>query len=154
MKTTSKGFDRFPKKPCRYCHQMGHWSFQCFQKPGRKVIAPESNMARTQRIRTANRWFKENPPDENGYWYCYLQISVSCPYKLTRRLVQLEHVYPKVKRPDLKYNTRNIKPACPFCNKLKGSRTVDQLARSFPSLAKLIATPEWKAWDASLPVLK
>lgn len=153
MKTTSKAFDKFPKKPCRYCEGMGHWSFQCFQKP-RKGIEPESRMAKKQRISTATRWFRQNPPDQDGYWYCYLRISSMCPVKLTRRLVTLEHVYPKVKRPDLKYNTRNIKPACPFCNKLKGSRTVQQLSKAFPHLAEMIATPEWQAWEASLPVIK
>lgn len=150
MKATSKPIDRFPKKPCRYCKQMGHWSFQCFEKP-KKQLAPETPIAKKQRIRTANAWFKANPADENGFWYCYLQISISCPYKLTRRLVTLEHVYAKVRRPDLKYNVRNIKPACPFCNKLKGSRTVQELAKSFPNIRAMIATPEWQAWEATLP---
>jgi 5-methylcytosine-specific restriction endonuclease McrA len=138
-----------PKKPCKHCGSQGHYPFQCFKKP-KKPIPVEAPKTKRRRVNTATRWFKKNPPDENGHWLCYLRISALCPGTLTRPLVTLEHVYPKKTYPQFRYTIRNIKPACTFCNKLKGSRTIAQLAKVFPQVAALIETPAWHEWEARL----
>lgn len=65
-------------------------------------------------------------------------------------MLTLEHVYPKVKFPEFKYNYKVLKPACAFCNKLKGSNTPEQLAIYFVNIAILLQTPEWKVWKQEL----
>lgn len=106
-------------------------------RPARQ-IAPESKKAYRARVATYKSWMKANPSDEHGYWTCYLHISQLCPVRLTRSMLTLEHVQPKVKRPDLKYDIGNIRPSCKFCNKLKGSRTPEQLAKIWPHLNYLV----------------
>ena|ERR1019366_3790055 len=129
---------------CTFCGKFGHYQTFCRSKPNKAIkqastpIRKESVKSRGRRIETANKWFKKNPPDEDGHWICYLQISSLCPVKLDRGMLSLEHVEPKVKRPDLKYNTDNIRPSCSFCNKMKGSRTLEQLARIWPHLIKYL----------------
>lgn len=134
------------KDTCSYCSELGHTKFNCFKKP-KKSLKLESKKSRQKRGTTTGKWFGANPPDDNGYWHCYLQISSLCPKRLTRQLLTLEHVYPKVKYPELKYSIDNLKPSCSFCNKLKGSNTVDTLAKSFVNIAIMIQKPEWKAWE-------
>jgi hypothetical protein len=60
----------------------------------------------------------------DGKWICYLQISVLCPQLLTVQTLTLDHVIPRSRRPDLRYNDDNIKPACWDCNSEKGSRVL------------------------------
>lgn len=145
------------RSTCKGCGSEWHTFWKCpykerkltLYKP-RKPLRTESVKSRRKRTITYKQWIKLNPPDEYGMWDCYLQISTMCPMRLTRQLLTLEHVYPKVKRPDLKYEPRNIKSACAFCNKMKGSRTIDKLAKSFIHIAIMVQTPEWKAWEQSL----
>lgn len=78
-----------------------------------------------KRLKLRDEWFELNPPDKEGYWYCYLRISPNCPYRLDKKTVQQEHVLSKTRRPDLKYDVTNLRPACDPCNKLKGSLNYD-----------------------------
>lgn len=110
----------------------------CMLHKKRKAIAAESKTAKKKRLHTRKVWFLRNHSDENGHWECYLQISSMCPIQLTVHTIQLEHVEPKVKNPELKYKVRNIKPACKWCNKLKGSQTIEQLSVNFPHLKSLV----------------
>lgn len=141
-------------KPCKVCNSKYHTPG--YHKPKKPLkhtpLKLESDKTRAKRRGMAAKWFRKNPPGMDGYWYCYLQISSLCPYRLNRSIVTLEHVYPKVKRPDLKFEIKNIKPGCSFCNKLKGSNTPEQLAKSFPHIAIMISKPEWKEWQAQLPI--
>ncbi len=131
-------------KPCKWCKSTEHTQFLCRQKPrtpikrSSKPIAQESKKARAKRRKAAAIWFEQNPPDENGEWTCYLQISYGCFKQLTRNTLSLEHVKPKVKAPELKYEPSNIRPSCPPCNKLKGSQTLEVLVRRYPHLIKYI----------------
>ena len=100
------------------------------------MLKPESDKAKTKRIATYKRWIKANPPDENGRWECYLQISSMCPKSLSRNLLSLEHVKPRSKNPELKYKIENIKPSCLSCNEMKGSRTIEELSKIWPHLLK------------------
>ena len=91
---------------------------------------------------TRSAWYKVNPPNEDGKWECYLQISSLCPRYLSKSLLTLEHVQPKVKAPELKYDISNIRPSCSWCNKMKGSRTIEKLAKIWPHLAIYIDQKE------------
>lgn len=87
----------------------------------------EAVKTRLNREQTRDKWLLANPPDQNGQWECYLQISVHCPRFVTRETLNLEHVKPKNKYPELKHEIGNIRPACQPCNKLKGSFELDEL---------------------------
>lgn len=139
-------------RPCSYCGSTTHTAFRCRSRPN-KPLRKESITAKKKRQKTASMWFRKNPSDENGNWECWLQISELCPKKLSRETITLEHVYPKVKNPELKYNYKNLKPSCAFCNKLKGSNTPEQLAKYFLHIAILLTTPEWKEWHQNLLLL-
>lgn len=52
--------------------------------------------------------------------------------------------------PEFKYEVRDIKSSCTFCNKMKGSKTPETLAKYFVNIAILIQTPEWKTWHVDL----
>lgn len=122
-----------PDNACKYCGSPYHKSIQCFEKP-RKPIRKESIVSLSKRTQTSREWFKQNPPDERGRWFCYLRISPDCPHVLTRSTIQLEHVRSKVRRPDLKYDIDNLKPSCHSCNRQKASRSVEDLTELFPHL--------------------
>lgn len=107
------------------------------------MLSRESKKSQQKRKQTAARWFENNPPDEDGYWDCYLQISDYCHKRVNRPMITLEHCYPKFKYPELKHVQENIKPSCAFCNKLKGSKTLQQLARIFPKIDAMLKTPYW-----------
>lgn len=115
-----------PRNKCKYCGGNTHTSLMCLHKP-RVPIKQESDKAHAKRTETSREWFRLNPPDAKGLWYCYLQISPFCPIKLTRSTIRLEHVKSKTRYPELKYVQSNIRPSCDFCNKLKGSLDLEEL---------------------------
>lgn len=88
----------------------------------RKPIPKENKKTKQKRIQTTKEWFDKNPPDVYGRWTCYLQISPDCYRKVNKHTINLEHTKSKVRHPELKYDVDKIKPACPPCNKMKGSR--------------------------------
>lgn len=115
-----------PKNMCKFCGKTDHTSLMCLKKP-RRPIKKESAKTLSKRTATRREWFKLNPPDDKGVWVCYLQISPECPIKLTRSTITLEHVRSKVRAPELKYDINNLRPACGYCNKLKGSLDLNEL---------------------------
>lgn len=137
------------REPCKWCGGKDHLSFTCYIRPKHPLLK-ESKTARSKRQSMASVWFRKNPPDENGNWICYLQITRRCPRILTRETITLEHVYPKAKYPELKYKIENIKPSCVFCNKEKGRNTLVQLALLYPHILDMVISPEWVAWEADL----
>lgn len=132
-------------KPCSFCNATGHTAFTCRKKPNKPLRAArtpmrlESVKAKTKRRITYKKWLEVNPPDTDGYWTCYLQISTLCLGRVNQSTLTLEHVQPKVKAPELKYDITNIRASCSFCNKLKGSRTLSQLVKIWPHLVKYLA---------------
>jgi len=118
----------------KYCDNCGitHTTIMCFNKP-RKKIKNESEKSFTKRQLTTYEWFRLNPPDDKGIWICYLQISPHCPVKLTRSTIQLEHIESKARNPARKYDVDNLKPACRFCNKLKGSLSETEARTKYKS---------------------
>ena len=117
----------------KYCDNCGvtHTTIMCFNKP-RKPLRQMSvkNQHRTQMVKQL--WHDLNPPDSNGHWYCYLQIAPNCLIVLSKETLRLEHVKSKVRYPGRKYDVSNLKPACDYCNELKGSRDLEEI-------------PEWVA---------
>lgn len=123
---------------CPYCQAVGkHYGWQCPTKP-RKQMRQESVKARKRRITTREAWFSLNPPDKHGMWDCYLQISPECPKRLTEGMVNLDHVKPRAKNPELKYDVNNLRAVCIGCNGYKGGRSIASLAVEFPHLEKYL----------------
>lgn len=141
---------KLPK--CTYCKERGHTSLVCFSKP-RAPIALESPKHKAKRQAVFREWIKLNPPDANGHWICYLQIHSKCPVYLDRRALRLEHIYPKSGYPALIYVVKNNKAACDYCNKLKGSSTLNRLRKWIPRVRQLTETAEWQAWEAEIGVI-
>lgn len=120
---------------CKICGSDLHYQTFCHLKK-KKWLKTESKTAKTRRVAMQIKWEKLNPPDADGYWDCYLQISEKCLRRVSKYTMTKEHVQPRVKRPDLKYSVDNIRPACSWCNKLKGSQSLEQLAVIYPHLKK------------------
>ena len=123
--------------PCKYCGGATHTSLMCFHKP-RNRIRKESPKAYAHRQETKSAWLLENPADDNGEWECYLQISDVCPIKLNADTLVLEHVKSRSTSPELRYVISNIKASCEFCNRLKGSKSLELLAEYYPKLNKYL----------------
>lgn len=113
-------------KACKYCEGTDHTSLMCFNKP-RRPIKPKSDKTARLEQETRQLWFALNPPNERGLWYCYLRIAPDCWNKLTRTTIQLEHVQSKARYPERKYDVTNLMPACGPCNKMKGSRDLEDI---------------------------
>lgn len=125
------------KKPCKYCGDPNHSSITCFKKPRRR-IRKESIKAKTERQKFQDILFKTYPPDENGNWQCYLNISPYCFKVLNKDNLIWEHVKPRATHPHLKYVVSNIKPSCEPCNVLKSGKSLEVLAEIYPHLNKYL----------------
>jgi len=118
-------------KPCSVCGSI--WHSAMYHKPRKPIatrtplkrptkrIRSESVKNRTKRLETREAWFEANPPDKDGYWYCYISKHPDCPKRLTIDTLVLEHNLSKVRRKDLRFDITNIFPACEHDNKAKGS---------------------------------
>lgn len=140
------GREKYRRKPfsvklptCKFCGEIGkHYSWQCPNKP-RKALKKEAPKSQARRQRTSREWYESNPPpNPDGTWTCYLQISPLCPKRVDRTTINLEHVKPRAKYQHLKYDPSNIRPACEPCNKLKGPWTLEQLAETYPKIRKML----------------
>lgn len=109
----------------------------CFNKP-RKPLKKISDKRLNKKQETDREWYRLNPPDEHGLWYCYLGISPNCPVKLTRSTITLEHVKSKTRYPALIFVVSNLKPSCGPCNNLKQSLDIEDLVKTYPHLKRLL----------------
>jgi len=133
--------DRYPKKPCKHCKMMGHFSYACYQNPKRvlKQIKRTELKRSTKPINRVGKqtkhwlitratWIKKHPPAIDGkYWLCYLQIHPWCPVRLDIEHLTLDHVVSRSRDASLRFNQDNLQPACIYCNGEKGSRSLDQV---------------------------
>ncbi len=130
--------DRFPKKPCRHCAQMGHFSYACRLNPKKALKRTELKRSTKpinrvgkqtkQWFITRATWIRKNPPPiHNEYWECYLRIHPWCPVRLDIHDITLDHVVSRTRDPSLRFKLENLKPACIHCNGMKGSKDVSQL---------------------------
>lgn len=151
--------DTHPKKPCKFCGdpKPNHFPYTCPKNP--KVIArrtaPQQRppIARSQKplkrtrlnpigkvtqawIDARAEWIANNPPDKNGYWYCYLRIHPWCPYRLTNDkdrvdrnvgMLTLDHVVSRTHDASRRTDQTNLRPACGYCNEMKGSRNLEDV---------------------------
>ena len=90
-------------------------------KRSTKPIRFEAEKTREKRKATEAAWFEANPPDKDGFWYCYISRHPLCPKRLDRSTVVLEHDISKARNKSLQFVVSNIHPACAFDNKAKGS---------------------------------
>lgn len=65
-------------------------------------------------------WLKNNPPNHQGYYECYL-----CYKWVIASEITLDHILARSKRPDLRFDSNNLRPCCWECNKEKGSKTIE-----------------------------
>lgn len=72
-------------------------------------------------VETRHDWIKNNPPKHNGMWACELKLSPLCLRYMDLDQLTLDHTIARSKRPDLRYDHNNLKPACLPCNTEKGS---------------------------------
>ena len=123
--------DGFTKKVCKHCGLMGHYSYMCRTNP-RKAIkrVPLKKVGKytKQWFITRATWIKKNPPPiEAQYWECYLQIHPWCPKLIDINALTLDHVVSRTRDPSKRFNLSNLKPACTYCNNMKGSRSLDKI---------------------------
>lgn len=122
---------------CKYCQaETNHTSIMCFNKPRRPIRQVSKKTLRKEQ-ETKRLWFENNPPDSKGVWLCYLRISPWCPVKLTRSTIELDHVKPRSGNPHLKYDITNLRPACTYCNQLKGSRSLESILNKDKNIMKI-----------------
>lgn len=111
-------FRPFPNaKPCKFCESKQHLSWQCYQNPKRQEQMKRKMSNGKQAIRwiiTRKRWFRDNKQD---YYICYL-----CGKSLTRAETTLDHIIPRSRAPELRYEFSNLAPCCWSCNSQKGSK--------------------------------
>lgn len=133
--------DRTPKKPCKHCGLMGHFSYACYRNPKRALkqlkrtalkrsTKPINKIGKTtkQWFITRATWIKKHPPTIDGkYWICYLQIHPWCPVRLDIEHLTLDHVVSRSRDASLRFNQDNLKPACIYCNNEKGSKSLEQV---------------------------
>lgn len=131
--------DRFPKKPCKFCHDPmpTHFPYQCLANP-KVVLKRKVGLKRTplkkvgkqtkQWIITRSTWIRRNPPPIDGkYWICYLQIHEWCPVRIDVAHLTLDHVVSRTRDPSKSFTQANLKPACIYCNDKKGSRSLEEV---------------------------
>ncbi len=118
-------------KPCKYCGQKTHTSLTCRAKPRKAIIVKKIinrvGPVTAKWIETRHRWIQLNPPDQDGYWTCYLHISPFCPSRVDIYELTLDHVKSRSRHPELRFDLSNLKPACGACNELKGSRDLEEI---------------------------
>lgn len=123
--------DRFPKKPCKHCGLLGHFSYLCFTNPRKalkRVPIKKVGKQTKQWFVTRATWIKKNPPPIEGeYWQCYLQIHPWCPGRVDISHLTLDHVVSRGRDPKLRFNLTNLKPSCMACNNMKGSQSLEQV---------------------------
>ncbi len=82
-------------------------------------------------IKKRKEYLKNNPPNFQGYYICYL-----CHKWVPANEITVDHIIPRSRAPYLRYEDSNLAPCCDPCNKKKASRvvndqTIDYLQRDF-----------------------
>ena len=119
----------YSSKQCKWCGEKypGHYPYQCFKNPKRKAYCISKKGKEYENwVMAKRKWFAKNLPDQDGLYTCYLQISINCPKRMRPRMTTLDHVKPRGSNAKFRYTQSNLKPACRWCNSLKGSRSLEQ----------------------------
>lgn len=117
----------------RHCLKCGKraYSDYCVRCKPRKRINPIGKTAKKNKA-TTEAWRAQNTE-----FVCYLQISPMCLVWLDEQTAVPEHTIPKGRGQEFAHDITKIRAACTFCNQLKGSRTLESLAKEFPHLLVL-----------------
>lgn len=106
---------------CKICDSDDHTAFYCKEKAKSSTPKQYKNLKMNgkyhkQWLKVRKQWFKDHPQD----WYvCYI-----CHKSLVPAETTLDHVIPRSRRPDLRYEPSNLKPCCWPCNTEKGSKSL------------------------------
>ncbi len=120
---------------CSHCGGKNHYATFCFNKKN-KAITKFGKEAKKD-MESRNAWL-QSIANKDGQWTCYLRISPSCPRILTIETITKEHIKPKGSNRNLAHELSNFKPACYWCNSLKGSRSLESLVGDYPHLQELL----------------
>lgn len=113
-------------------------------KPLKRTRLKQIGKVTQKWIDTRKEWLALNPPPVEGRFYiCYLQISPGCPVYLDSEApalledgtpnpvgVTIDHVVARTRDYSKRFDLDNLRPACWYCNDLKGSKSVDQARAS------------------------
>lgn len=104
-------------KQCRFCGGVNHTATFCFARPkGTRV--PRKKIRQLGKY--GHKWLKyraEYLAKLEEPYICYL-----CGDHLKRSEITLDHIIPRSRRPDLRFEDSNIAVCCWRCNKRKGSQ--------------------------------
>lgn len=84
---------------------------------------------------TKARYKVANPADHMGYWYCvigYGALTDGRQDALGGLPLNLDHDISRVRDSTKKYDIGNLNPMCPYHNRGKGSRSLEEYRRSNP----------------------
>lgn len=123
--------DRFPKKACKFCAGMGHFSYQCYKSPKKAMDrTPIKKVGKytKQWFVTRDTWIRKHPaPIQGTWWICYLRIHPYCPGRMTIKELTLDHVVSRSRDPSMRFSDSNLMPCCKWCNNKKGSKSLEQV---------------------------
>ena len=110
---------------CKACDQIGHTPFNCPRRP-RPPLKPSKGFRKSGKYGnkwklTRKRWLILNPPNHEGYYFCYIDGK-----PVSKEEVELDHVESRTRRPDLRYTLSNIRPICHYHNQDKGSLSLSE----------------------------
>lgn len=91
--------------------------------PPKRRMRRESPKTQQKRLETTEEWYRLHP---GPTWECYISKHPLCPKTLTKDTINLEHDLSKARRPDLKYDVKQIYPACSWDNEAKGSMSAEE----------------------------
>lgn len=111
---------------CKECTTLGHTAFNCPRRP-RKPLKAKKRMQPIGKVgkalaKQSRDWRADNPPNHQGYYVCYL-----CGRWIKPDELNVEHTKSKTRHPELRLDKGNLKPACGFCNKEKGSKDYEEI---------------------------
>ena len=69
------------------------------------------------------KYLKLHPPDHAGMYDCAI-MSARCLGRVSKEEITLDHIIPRSRRPDLRFDPENIQLSCLPCNSEKGSKTI------------------------------
>lgn len=123
-------------KPCKWCEGTNHQSFQCFKRPKKpakigvaddkkfppfKKRKPIKSKPDYKWLATRRLWFRENPADHSGFYYCKITPCLLPGVPMLRAEVELDHIIARSHDLSLKYVLSNLRPSHGLCNREKGS---------------------------------
>lgn len=76
------------------------------------------NYDKWQKVRSD--FLAANPPNHEGYYTCYL-----CRQWIPAEEITVDHVVPRSRAPNLRYDFSNFAFCCGSCNAAKGSKVVN-----------------------------